>query len=221
MDILHRGNLRKKASPYSLGILNVAYLDQILNLQQLIELTVPKNIFVPDTKEALEKSLSENDILLGVSIDDTLIAYRYISFPGSSDSNIGKDAGIKDKELKKVAQFETSIVHPDFRGEKLQRLMLEKGIDIVKDRGYKYGVATVSPQNPYSLKNLLDTGFKVVKTMKKYGTGEDSVLRHIMLNEFKTNVIENYKQRLDKGKSKDVRFMEYSINRFDRYDPFI
>lgn len=179
MNVVQSGNLKKAKKGYKMAVLESDHLKPILALQELITSMLPKDIFVPDSDETLARSFLNDDLLLGVFVDDSLIAYRYISFPGESENNLGIDAGVKKKHLDKVATFETSIVHPQYRGNKLQAIMMKKGLEIVKERGARYAVSTVSPKNPYSLKNLIDSGFRVVATKIKYG----GVERHIMLND--------------------------------------
>ena len=64
------------------------------------------------------------------------------------------------------ANADSAIVHADFRGNGLQRLMLEAALPLFPKKITHIG-ATVSPQNQYSLHNALASGFAIV-----YGLGE-------------------------------------------------
>ena len=68
----------------------------------------------------------------------------------------------------------SAIVHADFRGNGLQRLMLEAALPLFPKKITHIG-ATVSPQNQYSLHNALASGFAIVSRREMYG-GHDRYL---------------------------------------------
>ena len=72
------------------------------------------------------------------------------------------------------ANADSAIVHADFRGNGLQRLMLEAALPLFPKKITHIG-ATVSPQNQYSLHNALASGFAIVSRREMYG-GHDRYL---------------------------------------------
>lgn len=122
--------------------------------------------------------------ILGVFNEhNDLIAYRYVGFPGYDEKNLGYDINLNEKELGKVVHLETTVVHPDYRGNGLQSTTLEQMIPVVKNMGYMHLLCTVSPQNFYSLFNIMKNGLKIKALKKKYGTdnsGKDGLWRFIL-----------------------------------------
>ena len=62
----------------------------------------------------------------------------------------------------------STVVHPDWRGNGLQRHMLEAALPLLPESITHLG-ATVSPANPYSLSNALACGFTIRARREMYG----------------------------------------------------
>ena len=60
-------------------------------------------------------------------------------------------------------------VDPQWRGYGLQQRFIDWSLEVANDSGAKYIHATVNPENNYSGQNFLKRGFKVKKTIAKYG----------------------------------------------------
>ena len=71
--------------------------------------------------------------------------------------------------LTKVAHIESVAVLPSFRGYKLQKELLETAENIEKGKDTKYLMATVHPDNVYSVRNFRDEGFTCLLETMKYG----------------------------------------------------
>lgn len=52
---------------------------------------------------------------------DELVAIGVYAKFGYDEENYGYDIGVKGEELLYIANFESTIVHPDYRGNKLQK----------------------------------------------------------------------------------------------------
>ena len=63
---------------------------------------------------------------------------------------------------------DSAIVHPDYRGNGLQRKLLEVALTLLRPGIVGIG-ATVSPENQYSLNNALASGFEIVCRREMYG----------------------------------------------------
>ena len=63
---------------------------------------------------------------------------------------------------------DSAVVHPDWRGNGLQRHMLEAALPLLPESITHLG-ATVSPANPYSLSNALACGFTIRARREMYG----------------------------------------------------
>ena len=69
--------------------------------------------------------------------------------------------GIPREEWDGWANADSAIVHPDYRGNGLQRKLLEAALTRLRPGIVGIG-ATVSPENQYSLNNALASGFEIV-----------------------------------------------------------
>ena len=74
---------------------------------------------------------------------------------------------------------DSAVVHPDWRGNGLQRKLLEAALPLVRPGIVGIG-ATVSPENQYSLNNALACGFVIADRREMYG-GYDRYLLKKML----------------------------------------
>lgn len=100
-----------------------------------------------------------------------------ILFPGLDDYNYGHDLGFSEAELLRVIHMDTAVVHPDYRGNKLQQRLMTV-IEEELQRRYPGAIllTTVHPENLYSLCNVKSLGYTVQKRLAKYGS-ERYILR--------------------------------------------
>ena len=80
-------------------------------------------------------------------------------------------------ERQKVAHMETAVVLSRYRGNHLQYRMMQEGEGDLRQRGYRYLMCTIHPENTFSLSNALKQGYQIMATKEKYG----GYLRHILL----------------------------------------
>jgi len=120
--LVSRAEGQKKEKEYQMLMLDDSKLDDVMKLQDLIYSNLrDKDIFATDTKEDYLKDMKQGGFVLGVYVDNELISYRYVSFPGLTEKNLGLDLGMPPEVLLHSANLETTVVHPDFRGNKLQK----------------------------------------------------------------------------------------------------
>ena len=123
--------------------------------------------FVPDTLENITAYLRE-DLCIGACDGERLGAYFILRYCGRSAHNYAAFLGVPREEWEHWANADSAIVHADFRGNGLQRLMLEAALPLFPGRITHIG-ATVSPENQYSLNNALASGFAIVSRREMYG----------------------------------------------------
>lgn len=186
----------KKEKDYEILMLDDSRLDDVMKLQDLIYASIPdKEIFATDTKEDYLKDMAQGGFVLGVYVDKRLVSYRYVSFPGLTEKNLGLDLGMDPEALLHSANLETTVVHPDFRGNKLQKLTLDHAVEIIKERGYYHLFSTVSPKNIFSLANVMSADLKVKALKKKYGKmpdNSDGKWRFILHRDLKEEICMEY-----------------------------
>ena len=104
--------------------------------------------------------------------------FLMVVLPGRSEENLGRDIGLPEAELDRVALMDVAAVLPEHRGHGLERRMLLWAEEQLPAR-FDRLMCTVSPANPASLHSIERSGYRAVLTKEKYG----GHLRHIMLKE--------------------------------------
>lgn len=95
--------------------------------------------------------------------------FLMVRLPEAAADNLGCYLGLSPEEMKKVAHLETAVVSSAFRGRKLQYRLFCEAEQALKDSGCKYLMATVHPDNVYSLANMEKIGCKKAAEALKYG----------------------------------------------------
>lgn len=99
--------------------------------------------------------------------EDRLAAVFSIIRPGLRDFNLGHEIGLEAKELLRVTHMDTAAVHPDFRGQGLQRRLMAEA---EKELAGRILLCTIHPDNRYSLQNALKLGYRIEKRIERYGS---------------------------------------------------
>ncbi|MBB6215304.1 ribosomal protein S18 acetylase RimI-like enzyme [Anaerosolibacter carboniphilus] len=182
---------------FQMEMLGKEKMDEIMKLQDIVyEHVENKETYHPNTLEENYDILDVGGHILGVYFKSQLIAFRIIDTPGLGNRNLGKDLDFSEEELKKVAIFDSTVVHPDFRGHGLQFKTLLKSKEILFQQGYSHGLATISPNNLYSVRNLIKAGFVIKEVKKKYGAIDDEIdgkLRYILWTDLQKEAGKQYR----------------------------
>lgn len=137
--------------------------------------------FVADDAKVLEGGIEEHGFtVLAETESGTPAAFFLVLFPELSNDNMGRFLSLPDRELMKTAHMDTAVVSPAFRGNHLQQRMMQFAEEELIRRGYRHLLATVHPDNAYSLNNVLSLGYRIVCTREMYG----GLMRHIVAKEF-------------------------------------
>lgn len=166
---------------YEVYVLTEAHIPQLMTLQQeVVEALENKAILQPLDDEELKFILRGNGLMIGVFVEEKLIAFRALLQPAIDDEHLGYDIGLTtEAQLKKVLYQEISNVHPAYRGFGLQRTMADmimQQIDLTK---FTVVCATVMPGNIASLKDKFSQGMHVAALKLKYG----GKLRYVFMKE--------------------------------------
>lgn len=119
-----------------------------------------------------------------------LWAFLIVRHPGAAEDNLGYCLSEKELEqaalevfslehenhekmshqaLHLIAHMESAAVHPACRGMGLQGKLLRRAEEIERSCGTKFLMATVHPDNRYSLYNLQSAGYECLLETEKYG----------------------------------------------------
>ncbi len=162
---------------YSYRVMSHYDIDELLDLQTVvIDELKDKDYFRASTREMLSEFI-ENGELIGAYSGKNLIAYRLIYFPKNRADNLGFDLGFSRDDLQKVVHFETAIVHPKYRRNRLQVLLTK---ELYKHVNLQECIvcATCYTMNYPSLSNLIKMGLSIITLKHKY----NSQLRFILSN---------------------------------------
>ncbi|WP_036729463.1 hypothetical protein [Peptoniphilus mikwangii] len=161
--------------------LDESYLEELLDFTDDVCSRIEDvKTFARDTREDFMYVFSGNGKILGVFLDDKLVAYRNMGIIPYEESLA---VGIKPVEIprEKIVQHDAVLVHEVARGKNIQnitRKILEKSLE---NEGYNYYMSTVAPSNIYSLRNTINNGFVIVGLENKYADEEnvDGLIRFI------------------------------------------
>jgi len=161
------GASRKES--YKMCFLDKSFLQDILELQDRITQDLPApEIFRLLEDDYFSEIFRLDRAVIGVTTEDGLIAYSIIRLPGDAEDNLGRDIGLPETDLDKVAHLQATVVHPAYRGMGLQRRMARAHLEVIEDLGYEHVCCTVSPKNPVSLGNIISSGFVIKNLTPKF-----------------------------------------------------
>lgn len=157
------------------------YLNKIMELQDRIFNSLEnKSFFAKTEKFEFEDIINKSGEVIGVVTEnDELIAFGAMVKPELKDFNLGYDLNFDNKKLMEIAHIESTVVHPDFRGNRLQKMLVQNLEEIAKEKECDIFCATVAPNNEFSLNTLLKLDYKIVLEKEKYG----GLKRYILIKE--------------------------------------
>ena len=121
-----------------------------------------------NTFETLEVCFNEKSLVLGAYVDGEIAGFGILYYAGKDSENLAYSLDGCD-DVENYVNVKLTIVRPAFRGQGLQRLLIDKLVEYAQKEGFKGALATVSPKNNYSSNNLTKCGFEAVATLVKYG----------------------------------------------------
>lgn len=123
------------------------------------------------SKEKLEYMINNGYILWLSKYYLDIISTRMLIPSTKEDLDI---FGI-DLDYMKTIEYGPMMVDPNYWGNKLQQVMLQKNNIYSKKNGYTDAIVTVHPDNVYSKNNLFNNGFSLSKE-KEFERGKRLIL---------------------------------------------
>ena len=147
---------------YEMRFLREDALAELLELEDLIGQALPNpEVFHLHDEAFFGSAFCLPRAVLGAVAGQELIAYSIIRLPGVSKGNLGRDIGLAEEELCRVAHLQAIAVHPSHRGRGLQQRMTAAHLRVIEELGCDHVCCTVSPRNPVSLRNYLCSGLMI------------------------------------------------------------
>lgn len=130
-----------------------------------------KDWFVADDEAYLYDILQDHGfILLAKSdIDSSLAGFFVVKFPGLSEDNLGRHLDFSNGQLLQCAHMDSCVIHPNHRGNHLQSRMALLAEQKLARMNYSYLLATIHPNNCYSMNSMLRCGYQPQKETCLYG----------------------------------------------------
>lgn len=155
--------------PCSINILDQRDLISLMTLQEHVVSTLhDKSSYIPLSIQEMKELLGEKGLTVGVLAEGKLEAFSSIFYPGLSEENLGREVGLSSSELLQVAQMESIIVNPLFRGNGLQKVTAKILHEKTFQNGrFRFLMAMVAPDNVVSINNTFSQGMSIVKLVKK------------------------------------------------------
>ncbi|MCC2539759.1 GNAT family N-acetyltransferase [Bacillus thuringiensis] len=172
MTVLYEGTLKQNNESFHVTLLSLEHIEQILSLQNIVvEALEDKNRLQPLSQEEFQYILKGNGMMIGAFIENELIAFRALLVPPIDDEHLGLDIGLPESELHRVIYQEISNVHPNCRGNGMQKILANVIMDELQkeDSKYDYVCCTVAPFNIPSLKDKFAQGMEIAVLKEKYG----------------------------------------------------
>ncbi|HDR3346239.1 TPA: GNAT family N-acetyltransferase [Bacillus cereus] len=184
MTVLYEGTLKQNNNPFHVTLLSLEHIEQILSLQNIVvEALEDKSRLQPLSQEEFQYILEGNGMMIGAFIENKLIAFRALLVPPIDDEHLGLDIGLSESELHRVIYQEISNVHPNYRGNGMQKILANVIMDELQkeDSKYDYVCCTVAPFNIPSLKDKFAQGMAIAALKEKYGGS----LRYVFVKELR------------------------------------
>lgn len=127
------------------------------------------DLYAPLSKEEIVEMLDGRGRGLALRVNQQLVAFRMLYFPGEGPDNLGREVGISGDALNSVAHLEASVVDPFYRGNNLQQWMTNKLLHLLKEEGQiRHVLSTVSHLNFPSIRDKFRNGLQIVDLKPKY-----------------------------------------------------
>ncbi|PEW72409.1 UNVERIFIED_ORG: hypothetical protein EDC93_106149 [Bacillus cereus] len=191
MTVLYKGSLKQNNEPFHVTLLSLEHIDQILSLQNVVvEALEDKSRLQPLSLEEFQYILEGNGMMIGAFIENELIAFRALLVPPIDDEHLGLDIGIAESELHRVIYQEISNVHPNSRGNGMQKILATVIMDELQkeDSKYDYVCCTVAPFNIPSLKDKFAQGMEIAALKEKYGGS----MRYVFVKELRGDKVRDW-----------------------------
>lgn len=134
-----------------------------------------KEWFSLDSDEEVTSYMMTGGFGLKAMCDGRLAGVFIARAKNLGNENLGYDLKFDEEQRKQSAHMEIAMVRKEYRGQGLQRKMMEESEQILKEQGYHYLLGTAHPDNVASVNTFLKLQYEQVMTKEKYGGMKRSI----------------------------------------------
>ncbi len=139
-----------------------------------------KELYAADDLSFIRECIMHRGFGVKAVCEEEMAGFLLVYIPSvTDDEHLGFDIRLNPEEFSRVAYMDSAAVLPEYRGRGLQRKMIEFAEQSGRLGNYRYLLATVSPDNLYSLRNLKALGYETVCRCVKYGGLDRYVMQKI------------------------------------------
>lgn len=147
-----------------LRLLNEKDFSDILNLYKIIKEDLGSKDWIRfRTNEYLNMQIEMGGLILGCYANNQLIACGILEIPCTKETNLPYNLEVSQHTLSHTALLGFLMVHPSYRGNNLQIILVKERIKYAKVKGFKHIYTSIAQENIYSINNLEKLGFKITK----------------------------------------------------------
>ncbi len=152
-------------------------LEELVQIMETVTAGMEKREwFVSDDLPYIKAHLSigavkENDrgFILKAVTGKEIAGFFMVDFPGMNEHNLGNYLYMAGEQLTQVAHMDSVVILPQYRGHRLQYRLMEEAEQVIRTQtDYCILLATVHPDNIYSLQNAKARGFHVAAEVTAY-----------------------------------------------------
>lgn len=177
-ELLSTGTLSKTGGMYQIAKLTVAHLDAITALHETVHEDLPtdkKSFLMSRDVSAFERHLNDGNIILGCAHEGRLIAQGLMTLPDAEHQSELMTDMLLPPPPESAAVLGAMTVHPDYRGNRLQDVMLAARASLADTMERSDIISSADIGNMPSWKNLLKKGLKI----NTIGYRKDGTSRYI------------------------------------------
>ncbi|MFW6298199.1 MAG: GNAT family N-acetyltransferase [Bacillota bacterium] len=169
---------KEEAMAYTIRLARYSDLGRVNTIMERMDSQIhDASIFVSDDDDFIRNHIENEGFIAVACYRHRVVAFLIVRFPHMNEDNLGLDLDMDEEDLMKVCHMESVVVLDEHRGNALQQKLIAYSEPIAHTMGYPHAMATVSPDNPYSLNNFRDMGYEAVKQKKKYDGVERIILK--------------------------------------------
>ena len=164
--------------PYLIRFAQYNDIDRILDIMAEVTAHLPfPSWYVADDREFLARHIDKDGFTLVAVKNESIVAFLVVRFPGAKEDNLGSVLDPLDVTHMSVAHMESTAVIPAEQGKGLQLRLLREAEMCPAIKRYAHWMATVHPDNHYSLANFQCLGYREIARIPKYG-GLNRIILH-------------------------------------------